>query len=580
MATVAQEIGLLDEHTFEEFIHQVLIARYPSAGIKKVEGSGGDQGIDCFAGMLANGPAVWQAKRFANRLGSDQKKQILSSIQSAFRSRSLSEWTLCISIDFRTSEHEWFQESIVLPYSHLAKISLIQNSDLVRDVSFYRNLTDIFFPDIAISNLFKMRDEISGRESKELLQQRVDNFINQANALDPRLDITMVSNSLGFSRPFFPESIFAVHHGRHSLHFFPKDREALSKDPIILTCSFRQEVQQLLERALDTGESIKMPAGSLLDIKVSSPLLQSLFPEDIRFLEFETTSPPVQMMRDFYFRIVTGRGRRVKEITLRCRTVRWGRKEFTLQGEIPGLKITIRIERDSTRLFINFTSQFEDLDVRKIRSVFEFLYPLEETGRLEIFDLESQKLIYAQNHPNMPSVDKCFSLTPDMKEILNATIEIADYFDVKIMMPGYATQEEVTNLKIAALIIREGRGSNIQLSTFLLKMAQHESRIKRVIEGRKFGVRLHQRSGEALNIFGVKLNTKPMTFSSGSARCENPAELIKRYLDASEGSTVPLLLLCDDCRFSFENENEDSNLLVTDEEGSISLPILRDVVPA
>ncbi len=466
------------------------------------------------------------------------------------------------------------------PYSHLAKISLIQNSDLVRDVSLYRNLTDIFFPDTAISNLFKMRDEMGGRESKELILQRVDNFINQANALDPRLDITMVSNALGFSKPFFPESIFAVHHERHSLHFFPKDKDALSKDPIILTCSFRQEVQPLLERALDTGESIKMPAGSLLDIKFSSPLLQSLLPEDTRFLEFETISPPVQMMRDFYFRIVTGRGRRVKEITLRCKTVRWGRKEFTLQGEIPGLKITIRIERDSTRLFINFASQFEDLDVRDIRSALEFLYPLEETGKLEIFDLESQKLIYTQNHSNMPSVDKCFSLTPAIKEMLNAAVEIADYFDVKIVMPRYATQEEITNLKIVALIIRQGEGSNIQLSTFLLKMAQHESRIKRAIEGQNFGVRLHQRSGEALNIFGVKLNTKPLTFSSKSARCENPTELVKQYLEAPEGSTVPLLLLCDDCRFSFENETEDSNLLVTDEEGSISLPIRPDGLPA
>ena len=129
----------------------------------------------------------------------------------------------------------------------------------------------------------------------------------------------------------------------------------------------------------------------------------------------------------------------------------------------------MRIERDSTRLFTNFTSQFEDLDVRNIRSVLDFLYLLEETGRLEIFDLESQELIYTQNHPNMPSVDKCFSLTPNIKEMLNATIEIADYFGVKMVMPRYATQEEVTNLKIAALIIREGKGSNIQLNTLLLK---------------------------------------------------------------------------------------------------------------
>jgi hypothetical protein len=574
MAKVAQEIGLLDEQTFEGFVHQVLIARYPSAEIKKVEGSGGDQGIDCFSGMLASGPAVWQAKRFASRLGPDQKKQILSSIQSAFKSRVLSEWTLCISIDFRTPEHEWFQQNIVIPYSGLAKISLVQNSDLVRDVSLYRNLTDLFFPDTAISNLLKLRDEIGGKESKELLQQRIDNFLDKASELDPRLDITMISNSFGFSKPFLPESVFSLHHGRHSLHFFPKDKDALAKDPITLTCSFRPEVQPLLERALDTGENLKISAGSLLGIKFSSPLLQSLFPTDTSFLEFETASPPMQMMRDFFFRIVTGKGRRTKEIMVRCKTTKWGRKEFTLQGEISGLTVTIRIERDSTRLFISFKAQFENRDVRDIRKALDFLYPLEETGKLEIYDLETQTLIYTQNHPNMPSIDKCFSINADLKETLDNALKIANYFDVKMILPKYVSQQEIANLKIAAVIIREGKGSNIQLATTLLKSRQHELRFMNAMKSHNIRVRLHQHRGEELNIFGIKLNTKPLTFSSNSARCENSDELIKQYLDAAEGSTIPFILVCDEGGFSFDNQGEDSSLCIADEEGSLSLPIL------
>jgi hypothetical protein len=329
----------------------------------------------------------------------------------------------------------------------------------------------------------------------------------------------------------------------------------------------------LLERALDTGENIKLPAGSVLDIKVSSPLLQSLFPEDVSLLEFETVSPPLQMMRDFYFRIICGRGRSQKEIALRCKTTRWGRKEFTLQGEVPGLRVSIRIERVSTRLFINFSSQFEDLDVRLIRSVLNFLYALEDTGKLEIYDLERQQLIYTQSHPNMPSVDKCLSLTPEFKEIYSAVVEIADYFDSPIAMPKYVSAEEVANLKISLTIIREGRASNIRLSTSILKSDEHKSRLLGAIHFQTLKIKRYQSRGEELNIFGFKLNTKPLTFSSSSARCENIEELVQRYLEAPEGTCIPLVFLCDDCSFSFANQAGESSLLVTDEEGSISLPI-------
>jgi len=280
------------------------------------------------------------------------------------------------------------------------------------------------------------------------------------------------------------------------------------------------------------------------------------------------------MMRDFYFRIVTGRGRRSKEVVVRCKTIKWGRKEFTLQGEVSGLTITIRIERHTTRLFINFTPQFENRDIRDIRSILEFLYPLEETGKLEIFDLESQALIYTQNHSNMPSVDKCFSITPQLKEILNDALEIADYFDVKMAFPKYLSQQEVANLKIAVVIIREGKGTNIQLSMTLIKGQQYELRLMSALKAQNMQVRFHQHKGEELNIFGTKLNTKPLTFSSNSARCEKSDELMKQYHDATEGSTIPLTLVCDDGGFSFDNQDENSSLSITDEQGSLTLPVL------
>jgi hypothetical protein len=47
---------------FESLIQALLSYQYPGAGITRVDGSGGDEGIDSFAGNLADGPSVWQCK--------------------------------------------------------------------------------------------------------------------------------------------------------------------------------------------------------------------------------------------------------------------------------------------------------------------------------------------------------------------------------------------------------------------------------------------------------------------------------------------------------------------------------------
>ena len=169
MNPLYQRLKEISKDDFESLIDQLLQAKYPTAGITRVEGSGGDEGIDNFQGNLSDGPAVWQDKHFPNRLQESQRKQVLKSIKSAFKNRTPRRWTLYIPINLRANEHKWFQNSIKFPYErkYRTKIELMQASHIVNDLLHFKTIRDTFFPD-AISDVAKLKMLVTNTEKLTL----------------------------------------------------------------------------------------------------------------------------------------------------------------------------------------------------------------------------------------------------------------------------------------------------------------------------------------------------------------------------------------------------------------------------
>ena len=111
----------MSKDDFESLVDQLLQAKYPSAGITRVDGAGGDEGIDSFHGSLSDGPAVWQDKHFPDRIRESQHKQIKKAIKAAYKARTRCCWVLCVPINLRTNEHNWFQNSIKAVYENKYK---------------------------------------------------------------------------------------------------------------------------------------------------------------------------------------------------------------------------------------------------------------------------------------------------------------------------------------------------------------------------------------------------------------------------------------------------------------------------
>ena len=81
MDSLVRRLKELDATTFQQLCFQLMDEKYPRAGIRNVEGSAGDEGLDMFRGDLTYGLTIWQCKSFQGSvLGKSQKGQIRNSL--------------------------------------------------------------------------------------------------------------------------------------------------------------------------------------------------------------------------------------------------------------------------------------------------------------------------------------------------------------------------------------------------------------------------------------------------------------------------------------------------------------------
>jgi hypothetical protein len=98
--------------SFELLVHD-LVALH-NRGARRLDGRGGDWGIDTYVGELDGGEiAVWQAKYFVDGMGDVQQRQVAKAIESVeenarVKGFKLGAWTLCVACDLTPTETIWW----------------------------------------------------------------------------------------------------------------------------------------------------------------------------------------------------------------------------------------------------------------------------------------------------------------------------------------------------------------------------------------------------------------------------------------------------------------------------------------
>jgi hypothetical protein len=548
MITLQQRLRELSKEKFESLVHQMLLQKFPGAGIKRCDGTGGDEGIDSFSGDLSDGPAIWQCKHFPNRIRQPQKEQILESARTAFAFRAPQRWILCVPIDLRTKEHQWFETEVANKYKRRAKIELMTASEILHELVYNRPLRDMFFPDHAVSNALTIRQIALGTENASLDQKEkfaveaAQQFLEGNLDLDPRLEPFV---SVGLMRQpnytrGFAGSVFSVNKGNMAVHYVPRNPTAYNLDPIQLQMTLSQEDSKNLNRAINTGLPFKLSAGAILKLDSESALLRHFFPSaDLSQLQLEMRPgiPAKIAAKEFPMRFLTGPPKDPKELPyLPFKISQIGRKEITLTScsRLP-IEISIRLSAPPKQgAKITIRPLLPGANAIELVKIFEFLDTLAETGNLEVFSLDPPGSLFSE----LGKFSNRLKISAGLKAISEAAL-ISKFFRVPLLIPDRITGQDLEAIQTLKRIATGEPLSQMNVSANLIKDSALLENVTKFLGGAPTAVRMENPTGwQNVRIFGQTIDTGSISVVADEVVVLDGKETLKRYLDASEGAAV------------------------------------------
>jgi len=575
MITLKQRLRELSKDEFECLIHQFLLRRFPGAGIMKADGTGGDRGVDSFSGNLSDGPAIWQSKHFNDRIRQPQKKQILRSIKAVFKSYAPMRWTLCVPIDLRTEEHEWFQSKVVKEYKDRCTIELIQGSDILDDLAHNRPLREAFFPDNSISNALNIRKIATGTgnasldQTEQLTVEIAQQFLEGNVDLEPRLHPVV---SVGLSQAprassRVPGLVFSVAKGNLAIDYFARNPSTYNLDPISFHMTLDRSHSDKLRRSINTGEPFKLPAGAILKLDSESPLLRQLFqkPDPACVgLEMRPLVPESLASREISLRLVSGSPPETSELSrIPFKVTRFGRKEITLasSSRLP-IEVSIKLKTPPSQgATVSIRPLIPGSDSVELAKMFQFLDALERSRKLEVFSLDPPGPLIRE----VGTFSNRIRIPAGLKKAVFDTSIVSTFFEIPLYIPEVITKIDLENLQTLKRIATGEPLVGFQISSNLVKNAALRDNALEFLSGRPMSIRLENPTGwQNIRLFGTTIDSGPVSIAAEDVTVIDGDRARKEYLEAPEGMAISWKGSCKgSCRFisakNMQSRNQISN---------------------
>lgn len=556
MTALFQRLKELSKEDFESLLDQLLQAKYPGAGIMRVEGTGGDEGIDNFQGNLSDGPAVWQHKHFPNRIQKTQRKQILKSIEAAFKSRTPRRWVLCVPINLRTTEHNWFQQSVEMPYERGypgCTIELMQASHIVKELLHFTTIREAFFLD-AVSDIARLKalatstENLTIEQSAAVATEYAQQYLGRMKTVDPRFDYMV---TVGRDRvPIFgPEPGLVVAFQRGDVHtqVFARDLESIRLDPMTFELKLLASAGEKIRQAAETGRPQTLSPDEFVSMSSKSPLIDFLS-RDVKQAEIKVVPQVPDPTKVIPLRFVFGQGADAKEIPyLPFRREYAGQREATLRscGAVPvDVRIRLRLNKSAT---ISFTPLIAGANVRQLQHVLDCIRALRVSPFLEALSLESGKVLFSGSAP-LPS---SAAIEQKLFDLIADAARVSRHFGVELTLP-----EKIIETDLYALLElrRIATGEVFEVGTLdgnLVKVGGSQEQVVMDFGASSEALVLQPQSEQApVQLFGVTVNIGRPVFRCEKAEFSDLPELRRRYAAAKLGEVVPIKWKCvGECRF-------------------------------
>jgi hypothetical protein len=547
MKALYQRLKELDPATFEKLCFQIWSERLPGVELRHVEGKAGDKGTDLFHGVLANKPAIWQSKLFADGIKDAQKKQIKKSLKTALNSFKPSLWTLCIPVDLDINAHSWFQK---LAQSHAAKvkIELFDASMIVKELIFRRPILSAFFP-AAVLDVEEIKGILLGTgdytdsQLSNFANETVEQFIERLRVKDPRYDyqMTYLSGNTGLApletqvRP--PNTVVSLQQGNRRLDLVVRDVEALRKDPPRLTLELSAEGADKIQRAFSSGSPVELGQGELMGFRSSFDFLRS--PEQQRQPYELLLTPKFRKIREsFRVSFMCGPDRIVYDLIEFDITGKPQEVEFKSASEHVPFHMHLNFGLDGAARNFDAETSFLGHDILEVQKFFNALKILRAGGKLELFDLKRQQQI----GPFPIELTSVSEEREVFEELTDQLAEVARAFGQRLIAPDVINKKDLEILAFLLEVSRRGEivGATVQdLAAKLVRREEPPDSVLGPLAG-EFMIGLENENYPVQQLLGAQISVGPSRTIIEKASFIDFEEVKSRYEALSPGESMPV----------------------------------------
>jgi hypothetical protein len=538
-----QRLKEIDSNTFEKLSFQILAERYPEARIRRVDGAGGDKGLDHFAGILADGPSIWQSKHFPNGVKDVQRRQVLKSLNSAVENYSPKRWTLMVPVDLSTSEHEWFQK-LQSDYAAKTIIELFDASDFVRELIQRRNIRDIVFPGAVFDTIaFLRKFEGTGALDSSSLAAATNKYLEEEIArleeADPRFTYRVsYASNIGLDvttfTPLGPKHTASIVIGNKRIDVFVRDTEAARLDPPRVGFTVNAAGLAKLREFYRTGKVQQLGPGEMRNPTVPFGFALPGAPQR----QWQVQLRPSQQItdREHLIRVRVSNGEEQLQYDLiKFRVLSAGLEEMELESisNLPFvLQLRLPLRPDGGGDF-NFAERFLGYGLSQCARAIRLKHLLRKGAGVELHSLELDAPLGVLS----VSGDTAAEMDGADRAVLDMA-EVTEFFGWTIPFSGEIDDDEL-NLLILLLSIVRGTPMPIDSITVTIRKSEGAAELIRANGTSQLELAVFIEAMAAPLIFqGVQVTTGPLLFRSLDARFVDPNRVLERVTNAADDEDI------------------------------------------
>jgi hypothetical protein len=550
-----QRLKELDSGTFEALCFHILKEKYPGLELRHVEGSGGDEGLDVFAGQLFGQPAIWQCKSFPNGVRGAQREQIKASLRSALKHFSVAHWILCISVDMDAKAHMWF-EKFQQSHASQVKIGLFTASDFVHELIYRRSIRDHFFPGATIDfallkRLILRTGEMTAEELEQVTDANAEDLVERMKERDARFHYQIVYDGDLGPPPVTPWKtpehglLMSLATGSKTINVFARDVQGLRSNPPSFQLSFKGAGVEKAVALWKTGIRQEFTSDELGLISTDLPLFSSFLKVGNPPARLLVTPPSALTDTKRSVRVTFRKpGAQAIEFPLMLLAPsRMGAEEAefvctsqTLFFEI-AVVMSLPIDLQTHPAVTVRHRRYVGEGVRLVKKFLDAVALLKAGGELEFFDLEAETVFATIGGADIGEE------TPaerGFRQIVTDLAQIAERFEVDLRFPSDMSDEDLESVVFLKTLCEGATLPVPNISALLVKSQENRDLMLRMLTEPGGFLRLeHQRREPMPKLFGAAIDTGPFALEA-QVQVDDLAAFLSRFETAPVGDGIPI----------------------------------------